>query len=82
MVSEIRTVLTEFVRILSKSNIPIENHRSVKVSYMSIWNRWLNMMRRMIDLEVIQDLMELIVSVVNQVYTQTMVPRLGLYSYS
>jgi len=53
MVSEIRTVLTEFLRIVSKSNIPIENHRSVKVAFMNVWNRWINMMRRMIQLGVI-----------------------------
>jgi hypothetical protein len=50
MVVEIRYVLTEFLRLLNKSNIPIENHRSVKTAYNTVWNAWLSMMKRYIRL--------------------------------
>lgn len=68
VVLEHRAVLTEFLRLLSKSNIPIENHRSVKTSYNTVWQKWVNMMKRYIRQGIWEAVLQQQISIVKRVY--------------
>lgn len=81
MNQEIRSVLTEFTRFVSRSNIPVENHRSVKLAWTHVWIRWKSMMNRMIRLGVMDEIMEVLIRLIKEVYTTSMVPALSLNQY-
>jgi len=69
MIMDIRYILTDFLRMLSRSNVPIENHRSVKVGFNSIWIPWKSNMIKWLRMGIVNYVVNEFLTLVKLVYT-------------
>ena len=68
MIQEVRDILTQFLRIVHRNNIPIENHKNVKTGYNMVWLAWKNAMIRNVKSYKWEGLVKLALDCVGDIY--------------
>ena len=68
IIRDIRAILTEFFQIIVRSNIPIENHFSVKTGFDTVWRRWKDGMTKWLRMGVINYVVQELIQIIRLIY--------------